>query len=231
MGTTDRMRRDISSALAVESGASRSGPQRIDVTVHCEDPLTRAGIASHLRTEPLIALRDTSAQSSGGVAIVLADRLDDFTAARLRRLAQTQQVVFVVGQLPERELLRALDLRVTAIVLRHQATPERLVNAVRSAVRGDRDLPGDLVGQLVDVVHRLLVQADGHVAPTASHGPTDRELDVLRLLAEGWETRVIATRLAYSERTVKNVLQGFTARFQLRNRAHAVAFAFREGYL
>src|SRR5690349_12793107 len=191
MGTTDRMRRDISSALAVESGASRSGPQRIDVTVHCEDPLTRAGIASHLRTEPLIALRNTSAQSSGGVAIVLADRLDDFTAARLRRLAQTQQVVFVVGQLPERELLRALDLRVTAIVLRHQATPERLVNAVRSAVRGDRDLPGDLVGQLVDVVHRLLVQADGNVAPTASHGPTDRELDVLRLLAEGWETRVI----------------------------------------
>ena len=209
------------SALAVGSD-----PQRVAVSVHCEDPLTRAGLLSHLRTEPLINLNQP-----GRVAVVLADRVDDLTAVRLRRLAQTQQVVLVVGQLREPELLRALDCRIAAILLRHRATPERLVAAVRAAARGDRDLPADLVGQLVDVVNRLRRQAEGSVVAPASHGPTDRELDVLRLLAEGWETRAIATKLAYSERTVKNVLHGLTSRFHLRNRTHAVAFAHREGYL
>jgi DNA-binding NarL/FixJ family response regulator len=54
---------------------------------------------------------------------------------------------------------------------------------------------------------------------------------VLGLVADGLDTREIATKLSYSERTVKNVLHDVTNRFQLRNRAHAVAYALREGLL
>jgi DNA-binding NarL/FixJ family response regulator len=161
----------------------------------------------------------------------LADRVEDLTVVRLRRLAQVQQVVLLVERLREQELLRVLDCRVSAILLRHQATPDRLLAAVRAAAQGERDLPGDVVGQLVDVVHRLRRQAEGQVTVRGAHAPTERELDVLRLLAEGFETREVASKLAYSERTVKNVLQGITSRFQLRNRTHAVAHALREGYL
>jgi DNA-binding NarL/FixJ family response regulator len=50
---------------------------------------------------------------------------------------------------------------------------------------------------------------------------------VLRLVADGYETREIASKLSYSERTVKNVLHELTSRLQLRNRAHAVAYALR----
>ena len=66
-------------------------------------------------------------------------------------------------------------------------------------------------------------------APVSGLAP--REIDVLRLVAEGMDTGEIASKLSYSERTVKNVVHGLTTRLQLRNRAHAVAYAFREGYI
>jgi DNA-binding NarL/FixJ family response regulator len=63
------------------------------------------------------------------------------------------------------------------------------------------------------------------------NGFTDREVDVLRLLADGFDTAAVAHELAYSERTVKNVLQDVTRRHNLRNRTHAVAFALRQGLI
>src|SRR5829696_6509434 len=55
----------------------------------------------------------------------------------------------------------------------------------------------------------------------------DREVEVLRLVADGLDTAEIAAKLAYSQRTVKNVLHDVTNRLQLRNRSHAVAYALR----
>jgi DNA-binding CsgD family transcriptional regulator len=54
---------------------------------------------------------------------------------------------------------------------------------------------------------------------------------VLRLVADGYDTAEIARKLAYSERTVKNVLHNITARLHLRNRPHAVAYALRQGFI
>ena len=63
------------------------------------------------------------------------------------------------------------------------------------------------------------------------NGLAAREVEVLRLVADGCDTSEIARRLAYSERTVKNVLHDVTTRLQLRNRSHAVAYAVREGLI
>jgi DNA-binding NarL/FixJ family response regulator len=62
-------------------------------------------------------------------------------------------------------------------------------------------------------------------------GLTQRELRVLRLLADGCSTSEIARELCYSERTIKNAIQAMTARLQLRNRSHAVAYALRQGLI
>jgi DNA-binding NarL/FixJ family response regulator len=67
--------------------------------------------------------------------------------------------------------------------------------------------------------------------PSAEARVTRRERQVLALLAEGHSTREVAQRLAYSERTIKNVLQEFTTRLQLRNRTQAVAYAVRRGWI
>jgi DNA-binding NarL/FixJ family response regulator len=60
---------------------------------------------------------------------------------------------------------------------------------------------------------------------------TERELKVLRLVADGFDTAEIARELAYSERTIKDILHQVTTRLDLRNRTHAVAYALRTGAL
>jgi len=62
-------------------------------------------------------------------------------------------------------------------------------------------------------------------------GLTEREIGVLRLLAEGLDTIEVGRRLFYSERTVKNITHDVTSRLELRNRTHAVAYAIREGLI
>jgi DNA-binding NarL/FixJ family response regulator len=62
-------------------------------------------------------------------------------------------------------------------------------------------------------------------------GLTTREVDVLKLLADGLDTAQVANHLSYSERTVKNVVQDITRRHNLRNRTHAVAYALRQGLI
>ncbi len=69
------------------------------------------------------------------------------------------------------------------------------------------------------------------VLPARTQTLRARELDVLALVADGLSTREVARTLAYSERTIKNILQDLTTRFGLRNRTQAVAWALRNGLI
>ncbi|WP_390624121.1 response regulator transcription factor [Fodinicola feengrottensis] len=62
-------------------------------------------------------------------------------------------------------------------------------------------------------------------------GLAEREVQVLRLVADGFDTEEIAQKLSYSQRTVKNVLHDVTSRLHLRNRSHAVAYALKHGLI
>ncbi|MEW1905684.1 response regulator transcription factor [Streptomyces sp. NPDC086147] len=223
--------------------------KRVTVTVHASDPLSRAGLISHLRHQPsLDVLPERGEDGRGGqeqapeernapaVAVMLADRIDESTTAELRRLlhGRDRRVVLVAGELRESDLLSVVEYGVRAIIWRHQATEQRLLSAVHSAARGEGELPPDLVSRLLNQVGRLRrATAAGATAGGAVPllGMAPREVDVLRLLAEGLDTRQISERLAYSERTVKNILHALMTRLRLTNRAHAVAYALREGYI
>ncbi|MEU0226375.1 response regulator transcription factor [Streptomyces sp. NPDC006284] len=204
--------------------------RRVPVAVSAPDPISREGAVSQLRRHPEIDLREES--GPGTVALLIADTLDEATLTRLRRLVRSEgaRAVLVVGTIRESELLDVVECGVGAIVWRHEATAHRLVQAVLAAARGDGDLPADLLGRLISQVGTLHRGAAGRPgAPSLGLAP--REVDVLRLVAEGFDTGEIAGKLSYSERTVKNVMHGLTTRLHLRNRAHAVAFALREGYI
>ncbi|MCC5033453.1 response regulator transcription factor [Streptomyces sp. WAC 00631] len=226
--------------------------ERIPVVIHASDPITRAGAVSQLRQRPEVELvgetRGSETRTNGAragearpgetrdgvrtVAVVLADRLDETTMLRLRRLVRTDglNAVLVTGVIREAELLQVIECGVGAILWRHEATDQRLLQAVVAAARGEGDLPSDLLGRLINQVGRL--QRNAAQQPGGSPaGLAPREIDILRLVSEGMDTREIAGKLSYSERTVKNVLHGLTTRLQLRNRAHAVAYALREGYI
>ena len=73
-----------------------------------------------------------------------------------------------------------------------------------------------------------------HARATGSQTPgslSDREREVLKWLAEGSDTREIASGLCFSERTVKNVVHDILMKLNCRTRAHAVALATRSGVI
>lgn len=220
-------------AAGTRAGTGRVEPgRRIPVAVHAADPISRAGAVSQLRQHPVVDLREETDTGPGIVALLVSETLDEATLGRLRRLVRSEgaKAVLVVGVLRENELLDVIECGVGAIVWRHEATGHRLAQAVLAAARGDGDLPSDLLGRLISQVGTLHRTAAGQPgAPTSGLAP--REVDVLRLVAEGLDTGEIASKLSYSERTVKNVMHGLTTRLHLRNRAHAVAYALREGYI
>jgi len=60
---------------------------------------------------------------------------------------------------------------------------------------------------------------------------SEREIEVLRHLADGRDTAEIAEAMAYSERTIKNIIHEVTTRLNLKNRSHAVAYAMKSGII
>lgn len=205
---------------------------RTPVIVRATDPILQNGVHMALRTRPEVWLVDEEDASADAVALVVTDRFDD----RANHLLKTLQVrgfarvVLVAGELEDSEILTAVEGGVCAVARRVDTTPDVLVRLVKAASAGEGALPPDLLGRLLNRVSRL----QRHVLePRGLHlaGITNRETEVLRLVASGMSTKEIADKLCYSQRTVKSILHDVTNRFQLRNRSHAVAYALREGLI
>jgi DNA-binding NarL/FixJ family response regulator len=115
---------------------------------------------------------------------------------------------------------------------RTPSLPE-LERAGLAAVLGLRSLTPTLLLRTVQAVtERRPPPSRAARAPARpGHALTDRELDVLRLLADGATTRDIACRLNYSERTIKAIVRELMDKLRGRTRAHAVANAARIGML
>ncbi|MER5635918.1 response regulator transcription factor [Kitasatospora sp. NPDC002227] len=205
----------------------------IPVTVHALDPLSRAGVVSYLRQCPEISLVEDGQQARAGVALLIADTFDATVLTSLSRLVRTERtrVVLVLDRIQESELLNVVSRGVTTILWRREVTKDRLRHAVLTAERGHGELPPDLLGKLIGCMGRRQGGEGPQESAPVAYGMVPREVEVLRLVAEGLDTGEIAVKLLYSERTIKNILHTVTSRFQLRNRAHAVAYALREGYL
>ena len=199
------------------------------IVVHAADALSRAGLSGLLDADADADLVESWADAD--VAVVAADRLRHDVVSMLRAAADGEAgapVVLVVPALTDAELLTAIECRVVAILPRTALTAERLSHCVRTAAAGGGVIPPSLVGGLLKHMGRLQREVLAPHGLNAS-GLTEREIDVLRLMADGMETPEIAARLCYSERTVKNVLYGVTHRLRLKSRSHAVAYAMRAG--
>jgi DNA-binding NarL/FixJ family response regulator len=217
-------------------GESRSEgeavPDPTRVRVRATDPVSEAGVASQLRVQHDLEVLSSDSPVRPDVVVLVADRVDEPTATTIRgtRDAGGPRIVLVVGSVDGVGVLAAVEAGVAAIVRRGEATPDRLSTAIRAAATGDGHLPPDLLGRLLQQVgdaQRKLTAPPG----LTFGGLTQRELTVLRLIADGYSTSEIATRMAYSERTIKNSIHDLVSRFHLRNRTHAVAFAVRQGLI
>jgi len=204
--------------------------QRVRVSVHARDPVSRAGVLAELRPRSEVDLVEHDGEVD--VAVVVADRLDAECERIIRaiRRGSSARVVAVIADLEGPAVLATIEAGASGLLRREDADAERLIRVITTSARGDGSIPPDLLGRLLNQIgrlqHHVLVPRGLTIA-----GLTEREVEVLRLVADGFDTAEIAKKLAYSERTIKNILHDVVSRFGLRNRTHAVAYALREGFI
>ena len=205
--------------------------ERIRAAVQSTDPLTQEGLASSLRSRSEVVVQPQQCVETD-VLVVAADRFSvDVTSSLRRSVAEFgTPVVLITNEMTEVELLTAVECRVVAVVPRSRAVGKWLAHSVVAAAKGGGVLPPNLLGELLKHVERLQREVLAPQGLTAA-GLTPREIDVLRLMADGCDTAEIADKLCYSERMIKSVVHGLTSRLNLRNRPHAVAYALRAGVI
>ncbi|BFU44261.1 LuxR C-terminal-related transcriptional regulator [Krasilnikovia sp. MM14-A1004] len=172
------------------------------------------GESATLAPVPVVTDLDILVFEYGATALRRAVRLADGRATRL---------VATVRDVSEQAVRELVDAGVGAVLPHRTLTPDTLIATVRAVVAGTVALPGDMLARLL-----LHVTQTSHLGPA---GLNARERSVLRLLADGLDTRGIAEDLCFSERTVKNVVHDVLTKLNCRTRAQAVAVATREGVI
>ncbi len=207
-------------------------PAPVLTYVYAADPILQAGVIAQLRMRPEVRIVEPTELDRAQVAVVVADLLDDEVVRVLRavRRGSVPRTVLVARVIDDQTLATAAEAGVAGLLRRGDSTPDSLVRAIVRVAAGDGEIPVDLLGRLLGQVGKLQRQVLTPRGLTFS-GLTDREAQILRLVADGRDTAEIAIELSYSQRTVKNVLHDLTTRLQLKNRSHAVAYAVREGLI
>jgi DNA-binding NarL/FixJ family response regulator len=202
----------------------------ISVFVHSSDPVLQAGIVMQMRGRHDIRIVEDL--DAGGVALVVADEIDEDTTRICRAVHRNggARVVIVATHIDEAALLTGVEAGASGFLRRSEVDPDRLAAVVKASACGDGSVPPDLIGRLLSEIGRLQAQLLSPRGLSLS-GFSEREIDVLRMVADGFGTAEIAGRLCYSERTVKGIIHEITTRFQLKNRAQAVAYAVRHGLI
>lgn len=109
--------------------------------------------------------------------------------------------------------------------------PRDLVQAIRETYQGKAQLHPDIARRLMAVVSDVApVQAEKPAAPSQDfHGLTDREREVLGLIAQGLNNREIAEKMVISEKTVKTHVSNLLDKLDLEDRTRAAIWALKHG--
>jgi DNA-binding NarL/FixJ family response regulator len=122
------------------------------------------------------------------------------------------------------DVLEAVKAGATGYLVKSAAAAE-LVDAVRRTAAGDAVFTSGLAGLVLGEYRRIAADPGPGDAPRL----TDRETEVLRLVAKGLTARQVAERLVLSHRTVENHVQNTLRKLQLHNRAQVVRYALEHG--
>ena len=217
---------------------------RTPVFIYASDPLSAAGAKAQLVNQPAIELVGPADLARARVALVVAESADEAVARVVRTIQRDgiPRVVLVAAHFDEAGVVVATAAGVTSFLRRVDATSARLTECLREADESGCCLPEGLLKKaaviqaqvesqpppVIDLTDR---RQDGTVSTLTERRLGARETEVLRLVADGYDTTDIAEQLAYSESTIKGVLAKIMTRLEARNRCHAIAIVVREGLI
>lgn len=201
--------------------------ETVRVAIHAPAPLVRAGLAGFVALDPRLHELPRDRIGEADAIVVAVDVADASALDLLHRLCDRPGARFlvVVGKKWRADLSAAQKRGVRAVVWWDFCSPDVFARSVR-AVAGSEEIP--LPSPLApERAEHHVVASRGRAEPRLNA----REVDVLRLIAEGKQCDEIALELSYSERTVRYILYGAMKRLRTRNRAHAVSHAIRAGLI
>ena len=149
----------------------------------------------------------------------------DFIGAAME--ATGANVIVCTSDCSQQNVLAAMQAGAIGFLRKDTLTMEGLSAAVQAAASGAGVVTPELLGSLV----KSAAETNGGNGRAHAAKLTDREQQVLALIAAGHPTREVAQELCYSERTVKNVLHDVVTKLNARSRSQAVAYAVREGLI
>jgi DNA-binding NarL/FixJ family response regulator len=205
-----------------------------------DQELVRAGFRMVLDAQP--DMQVVGEAGDGNAAIDLARRLHadvmimDARMPRLDGVEATRQIR-LAGDLPRVLMLTTFDLDEYAFAalkagasgfLLKDVPPDELLFAIRAVYSGDSVVAPSTTRRLIDQFAALLPGGD-HSLPDELAELTDREREVLTLVAQGLSNAEIAHRLFVSEATVKTHVGRVLAKLGLRDRVQAVVYAYEHG--
>lgn len=210
--------------------------EQITVLIVDDHQVVRQGVRTFLESQPDITV--VAEAESGEVAaqlatehapdVVLMDLLmpgmDGVTATQqVKQVSPRTQIIVLTSYHQDEHIFPAIRAGALSYLLK-DAAPKELVEAVRKAARGEAVLHPRVAARVVQELHGA--QQDS-VNPLTTL--SDREMEVLRLIADGLSNVEIAEALTISDKTVKSHVSNILGKLHLVDRTQAAVFAWRKG--
>ena len=186
--------------------------------------IVRRGLASLLDDEPDLSVVAEAGSGEEAIAmakenepdvIILDLRLRDMSGIEVAAELKGFQILMLSSFMQEEDVRRAFDAGVLGYVPKDKSS-EELLDAIRAVGNGDRYLAPE--------ISLLLAKSE------TSHSLSDRELQILQLIAKGKANKQIGDILTLSENTVKNHVKSILNKLNAKDRTHAVTEALKRGY-
>jgi NarL family two-component system response regulator LiaR len=209
---------------------------KISVLIVDDHPIVRQGLRTLLELQDDILVAGEA--TNGRMAVDLADRLkpdvilmdlmmpemDGITAThQVCALGHGARVIALTSFVEDDKVIPAIQAGAVSFLLK-DVSPGDLMDAIRAAYHGEARLHPA-------VMRKLMNQVAAQPPAPLPAGPdlTGRELDVLRLVAEGLSNREIAARLVISEKTVKTHISSLLGKLGLEDRTRLAIYAIKHG--
>lgn len=210
--------------------------EQITVLLVDDHALVRQGVRAFLETQPDITVVAEAASGKEAVSLaaeyapdvalmdLIMPGMDGVEATRrLTTSSPRTSVVMLTSYHDDEHVFPAIRAGALSYVLK-EIGPDELADAVRKAAAGEAVLHPRVAARVVRELHGARREA-----PNAFHDLSDRELEVLRLIADGCNNAEIAARLYLSEKTVKSHVSNILGKLHLADRTQAAVYAWREG--
>ena len=212
--------------------------ESITVLIVDDHALVRQGVRGYLEAQPDISIAGEAASGEEAVRLA-ADQVPDVVlmdllmpgmdgveaTRRVRRVSPRSQVVVLTSYHEDVHIFPAIKAGALSYLLK-DVGPEELAGAVRAAARGEAVLHSHVATRVMQELRGTRREVPNPFAEL-----TNRELEVMHLIAEGLSNALIAERLVLSEKTVKGYVSNILSKLHLADRTQAAVLAWREGMM